>query len=151
MSSFLEPHWLALLFVAALVAGAALLARVAGWPRLAIALRARAVPPGQSLRFVTGSLGSTTFPVKYRNCLHLVVNEEGFYIALMFPFKFASPALFVPWAQVETCSVEQSFSTQIVVFKLRGQWSGLKLRGVAGQLAREAHQGYLERQSAGTR
>ena len=99
--------------------------------------------PERVLRFVTGSLGSLNFPIKYKNCLRLVLNDEGFYLSLMYPFKFASPALFVPWAQVESCAVEQVFSTQIVVFRFPGQWSGLKLRGVAGQLSREAHQRYL--------
>ena len=143
MSSFLEPQWLALLFIAACLAGVALLARVAGWSSLATAFRAKGVPVGESLRFVTGSLGSPEFPVKHKNCLHLALNSEGFYIALMFPFKFASPALFVPWGQVESCTVEQVVSTQGVVFRFRDQWSGLKLRGVAGQLSREAYQKYL--------
>ena len=143
MPTVLEPQWLALLFVAALVAGVALLARIAGWSSLAVKLRAQGIPAGESLRFVTGSLGSLSFPIKYKNCLRLVLNDKGFYLSLMYPFRFASPALFVPWAQVESCAVEQVFSTQIVVFRLRGQWPCLKLRGVAGQLTRAAHQRYL--------
>ena len=142
MRTVLEPQWLALLFVVTCLAGVAVLARLAGWSSLAVNLRARGVPSGESLRFVTGSLGSLTFPIKYKNCLRLVLNDEGFYLSLMYPFKFASPALFVPWAQVESCAVEQVFATQIAVFRFRGQWSGLKLRGVGGQLAREAHQRY---------
>ena len=124
------------------------MARVAGWSSLALTLRAQGVPAGESLRFVTGSLGSLDFPIKYKNCLRLILNSEGFYLSLMFPFKFASPALFVPWGQVESCTVEQVLSTQIVVFRFCGQWSVLKLRSVAGQLAREAHQRYLESQGA---
>ena len=143
MPTVLEPQWLFLLFVVTCLAGVVVLARIAGWSSLAVRLRARSAPPGESLRFVTGSLGSLNFPIKYKNCLRLVLNDEGFYLSLMYPFKFASPALFVPWAQVESCAVEQVFSTQIVVFRFRGQWSGLKLRGVAGQLSREAHQRYL--------
>ena len=143
MPTVLEPHWLILLFVVTCLAGVAILARMAGWPSLAVKLRAQGVPAGESLRFVTGSLGSVTFPIKYKNCLRLVLNGEGLYLSLMYPFKFASPALFVPWHQVESCAVEQVFSTQIVIFRFRGQWSGLKLRGVAGQLSQEAHQRYL--------
>lgn len=145
----LEPHWLALLFIAACLAGVALLARVAGWPALATAFRAEGVPAGESLRFVTGSLGAPDFPVKYKNCLRLSLNREGIYVALMFPFKFASTALFVPWGQVESCTVEQLVGTQAVAFRFRNQWPGLKLRGVAGQLAREAYQKHLASQSAG--
>ena len=143
MPTVLEPHWLVLLFVATCLAGVVLLARIAGWSSLALKLRAHDVPAGESLRFVTGSLGSLSFPIKYKNCLRLVLNDEGFYLSLMYPFKFASPALFVPWAQVESCAVEHAFATQIVACRLRGQWSGLRLRGVAGQLLREAHQRYL--------
>ena len=148
MPTVLEPHWLIVLFVVTCLAGVAVLARMAGWSSLAVNLRAHGVPAGESLRFATGSLGSMTFPIKYKNCLRLVLNGEGFYLSLMYPFKLASPALFVPWAQVESCAVEQVFSTQIVIFRFRGQWSGLKLRGVAGQLAREAHQRYLASQAA---
>ena len=148
MPTVLEPQWLLLLFVVTVLAGVALLARIAGWSSLAVNLRALGVPAGESLRFVTGSLGSLNFPIKYKNCLRLVLNDEGFYLSLMQPFKFASPALFVPWAQVESCAVEQVFSTQIVSFRLRGQWSGLKLRGVAGHLSREAYERFLVSQRA---
>ena len=148
MPAFLEPQWFVPLFIAACLAGAALMARVAGWSSLALTLRAQGVPAGESLRFVSGSLGSLDFPIKYKNCLRLILNSEGFLLSLMFSFKFASPALFVPWGQVESCTVEQVLSTQIVVFRFCGQWSVLKLRSVAGQLAREAHQRYLESQGA---
>ena len=143
MPTVLEPQWLVPLIVLACLAGVAVLARIAGWSSLAVKLRAQGVPAGESLRFVTGSLGSLNFPIRYKNCLRLVLNDEGFYLSLMYPFKFASPALFVPWAQVESCAVKQIFSTQIASFRFRGQWSGLELRGVACQLSREAHQRYL--------
>lgn len=148
MPAILEPQWIFLLFVVTCLAGVAVLARIAGWSSLAIKLRARGVPRGESLRFVTGSLGSLNFPIKYKNCLRLVLNDEGFYLSLMYPFKFASPALFVPWAQVESCAVEQVFSTRISSFRFRGQWSGLKLRGIAGQLSREAYERYVALQGA---
>ena len=146
MPTVLEPHWLVLLFVVSCLAGIAVMARIAGWSSLAVKLRANRVPDGESLRFVTGSLGSASFPIKYKNCLRLVLNREGFYLSLMHPFKFASAALYVPWSEVESCAVEQVFSTQIVGFKFRGQWPGLKLRGVAGQISREVHQRYLAAQ-----
>lgn len=148
MPPILEPQWLVLLFVGICLAGIAVMARIAGWSSLAVSLRAHSVPAGESLRFVTGSLGSESFPIKYKNCLRLVLNGEGFYLSLMRPFKFASPALFVPWSEVESCAVEQAFSTQTVTFKFRGQWASLKLRGTAGQVAREAHQRYVVAQSA---
>ena len=77
MPTLLEPQWLVLLFVAACLAGAALLARVAGWSSLAETFRAQGLPAGESLRFVTGWLGSSAFPIKYKNCLRLALNREG--------------------------------------------------------------------------
>ncbi len=144
MPDLLEPQWLVPLFIATVLAGVALLARVAGWSSLARSFPARGVPEGQSLRFVTGSLGAPAFPIRYKNCLRLVRNGDGLYVSLMFPFKFASPALFVPWGEVALCTVEQAFSTQVVVFQLRGQWSAIKLPGAPGQWAREAYQAYSE-------
>ena len=149
MPAALEPQLLMPIFFAVFLAAVAVMARIAGWPSLAVTLRARVVPTGESLRFVTGSLGSTAFPIRYRKCVRLVLNEQGFYLSLMFPFKFASPAVFVPWIQVQSCAVEQVLSSRIVTIQFKGQWAALTLRGIAGQLAHQAYQRHL--QSSGAR
>ena len=149
MPAALESQLLMPTFFAVYLAAVAVIARIAGWPSLAVTLRARVVPSGESLRFVTGSLGSLAFPIKYRKCLRLVLNEQGFYLSLMFPFKFASPAVFVPWIQVQSCAVEQVLSTRIVTIQFKGQWAALTLRGIAGHLVHQAYQ--CHPQSSGAR
>ena len=84
---------------------------------------------------VSGSLGSETFPIRYRNCMRVVVTDGGFYLALMFPFKIGSPALFVPWDRLVSATPQQQRNNFEVVFKLRGQWSQIRLRGLAAQQA----------------
>ncbi len=129
----LAPKWFVPVMLAIWIVGAAVMARIAGWPALARQLRAGQVPAGQTFRFVSGSLGSDTFPIRYRNCMRLVVGDSGFYLALMFPFKIGSPALFVPWASLASAVPQQQRNGFEVVFQLRGQWSSIRLRGLAAQ------------------
>ena len=57
MFAALEPQLLMPIFFAVFLAAIAVMARIAGWPSLAVTLRARVVPTSESLQFVSGSLG----------------------------------------------------------------------------------------------
>ena len=133
-----QPQWSIPLFIALWLVAVAVMARVAGWPSLSQQFAASEIPAGQSLRFVSGALGSIHWPIRYRNCLRVVVGDTGLYVSLMFPFKFMSPALLLPWHSIESIQEKQSFSTRTVTFRIRGQWAVLSLPGPAGQLAKAA-------------
>jgi len=144
LSLLAEPQWLALVLITFWLLGAALLARIAGWSSLARQFAAPEVPEGQGFRFVSGSLGSPHWPIKYRNCLRVVVSSKGLYISPMFLFKFRSPALLLPWHSIESVQEKQMFATRTVTFRFRDQWSALSLSGSIGQLARSARDRALD-------
>lgn len=139
MTEIFEPQWLVPLFAAFWFGGAAIMARLAGWAKLAAAFPANAQPTGESFRFVTAIVGSRHFPIKYRNCCHLVVAERGIYLSLMFPFKFQSPAFFVPWAAVENVVEAQQLSNRVVTLSFKGQSAQVTLQGPLGQLVLAAY------------
>jgi hypothetical protein len=146
MQLLMEPQWFIPLFMLFCYGGIELASSLAGWSSLASTMRAQGVPEqGERFRFVTVSLGSRTFPMRYRRCARLVFNEQGFYVGLMAPFRLGSPALFVPWGRVESCEEEQSIGTRVVTFCFRGHWPVLKLRGPIGQVARSAYLASLGR------
>ena len=139
MTAIFEPQWLVPLFAAFWFGGAAIMARLAGWAKLAAAFPASAPPTGESFRFVTAIVGSRHFPIKYRNCCHLVVADRGIYLSLMFPFKFQSPAFFVPWSAVENVVEAQQLSNRAVTLHFQGQLAQVTLRGPLGQLMLAAY------------
>ncbi len=119
--------------------GAAFLARAAGWAGLALRFPAgSALPEGTALRFTTGTLGSPSWPIRYRNCLKVVIGDQGIHVSLMFPFRFRSPAFLVPWDQIESVHEKQHFTNRTVTFRFRGQTAALALPGPAGQAAKAA-------------
>ena len=135
-----KPQWFMPLFVALWLAVYAVLARAGGWRSLGRQFAASAAPQGQSFRFTSGSFGSVHWPVRYRNCLHVVVSEAGLYVAVMFPFSFQSPALLLPWSAVDSVSEKQSFTDRRVTFRWRNCWSVIVLSGTVGQLAKAAYE-----------
>lgn len=97
---FLDPAWVVPLLVALLWLGiCALLARVGGWSTLAGPYRAKYPVVGERFRFISGSMGQARLPVNYKRCLFMVVNRHGLRISVLFPFRFRSPPLFIPWSR----------------------------------------------------
>ncbi|NRF67339.1 hypothetical protein HLB44_10120 [Aquincola sp. S2] len=135
-----DPRWFVPLFIALWIGGAVIMARIAGWPSLAKLYPASKMPAGSSFGFCTGSLGSANFPIRYRRCLRIVLNEQGLYASLMFPFKIGSPAIFIPWEQVSLCQEKQLMRTRTVTLQFRDHWSSLTLIGPIGQVVRAEYE-----------
>ena len=133
-----QPQWFVPLFVVLWLAASAFMARAGGWRSLAQQFTAASAPEGQSFRFVSGSTGSNHWPIRYRNCLRVVVGREGLYVAVMFPFNFQCPALLLPWSTIESVTERQLLTDRKVTFQVRGQWSTVTLSGPIGQLAKAA-------------
>ncbi len=137
---FAQPQWFVPFFIVLWLVASAVMARVGGWRSLSQQFAAASVPSGQSFRFVSGATGSTHWPIRYRNCLRVVLAKEGLYVAVMFPFSFQSPALQVPWSAFEAVTEKQLFTNRTVTFKVRGHWSAITLSGPLGQLAKAAYE-----------
>ncbi len=136
-SALQSPLWFVLLFVVMwfLITGG--LAHVSGWASLATHFRATSLASGKSFRFVSGAVGKKGFPVGYRNCLSVCIGESGFGLEVLFPFRFQSPPLFIPWSQVESVGERKLFFVRYVVVSLRNQWPAISLQGEASKLVQE--------------
>ncbi|MGZ5131193.1 MAG: hypothetical protein ACXWCU_12225 [Caldimonas sp.] len=134
----LGPQWFLLAFAALWLGVTALLSRAGGWSRLAASFRARHPASGDRFRFVSGSLGAGRFPVRYNNCLFVVVSRRGMHLSILFPFRFGSPPLFIPWSEVESVIEKPFFRTFGVAVRLRGSWPTIAIRGRAAQSIRAA-------------
>ena len=88
----------------------ALLASWSGWAQLAKTHSAVNKIEGEHFRFVSGSIGRGV-PVSYSSCLFVTVNELGFRLSVLFPFRFRSPPLFLSWSDVESVSEKRFLST----------------------------------------
>jgi hypothetical protein len=139
LSSF-GPAWVVMLIVAVLWLGvSALLARIGGWSTLAGPYRARYPVVGERFRFVSASMGKERLPVNYKGCLFMVVNRHGLHISVLFPFRFRSPPLFIPWSAVASVTERPFLRTFGVAVRLRDHWPIIRVPGRAGHMIREAH------------
>jgi hypothetical protein len=139
-----SPHisgvigWFLLLFIVAWLGTCALLSLMGGWHRLAKKFRATSEIDGEKYRFVSMSLGTGLFPVRYRNSLFVTVGRSGVALSVLFPFRVLHPPLFIPWSDVETVRPESSWLTNPVALYVRGFDKRLLFRGHAGKKILEA-------------
>jgi hypothetical protein len=111
----------------------ALLSMLGGWTSLAGEFRATQRADGERFRFVSGSMGTRVFPVSYGGCLFVTVNETGFGLSILFPFRFLSPPLFIPWSQVASAETKRFFLVNRAIVRLHGRWPAISVRGAAGK------------------
>lgn len=138
LTTVAQPQWALPLLLGLWLGASVVYARIAGWVSLARDFPAGGPPAGESFRFVTGSLGSPNWPIRYRRCLRVVINREGLYLALMVPFNFGSRALWLPWRSVASLTEKQSMSNRTVTLAFAGQWAVVSLPGPVGQLVKAA-------------
>lgn len=140
-SLFFEPQW----FVPGLsvfwLMVSAVYSHLAGWRSLVLANPDHTEPQAATARFVTGALGSTHFPIKYRNCLRQRIGPQGLGVAVMFPFNFRSAPFFVPWVDVQTAQENQLIMTKSVHTAFRGQTKAPTLSDPIGQHVLAVHRG----------
>lgn len=137
--AFLEPQWLVLLFALLWLGVCALLARIGGWSTLAGSYRAKYPAVGERFSFVSASMGNARFPISYKGCLFVIVTRHGFHVSVLFPFRFRSPPLFIPWSAVESITEKQFVRTFGVTVRLRNCWPIICIPGRAGHIIRQAH------------
>jgi hypothetical protein len=104
-----------------------------GWRSLAGEFRATQCTDGQRFRFVSGSMGTRKFPVSYGGCLFVTVNDLGFGLSILFPFRPLSPPLFIPWTEVASAETKRFFFVSRAIVRLRGHWPAISIRGTAGK------------------
>lgn len=136
----LEPQWFLPLFVLLWVGICGLLSLFSGWSGLNSYFRAQQPVLGERFRFVSASMGNRFFPVHYRNCLFITVNDSGFRLSIFFPFRFLTPPLFIPWEAVESIEPRRFlFFLRYSVIRLRDRWPAISVHGGAGQRIAEVY------------
>ncbi len=109
-----------------------LLAGLSGWSSLAMQWRAHTAPEGEHFRFASASIGKSLLPVGYGSCLTITVSDIGLGISILFPFRFMSPPLFIPWSQVSHVTEGRFLLSKYAVVQPNKHWSRIKLYGKVG-------------------
>lgn len=121
--------WFFAFFVAMWFIVTGLLAILSGWSSLATHWREHEPRSGTAFRFASGSIGAKFLPVSYSNCLTVTVSEQGLGLSILFPFRFMSPPIFIPWSQVSSITDGKSFFVRHVLVQPRNHWARIKLHG----------------------
>ena len=127
-----------LAFLAFWFGGAAIMSRAAGWHAISSLYPAQPIT-GEHFRFTTASLGNQNFPITYRRCIRLVMSQDGIYMRLMFPFRFYSPAFFLPWSAIETCFEKQVIGGCKYIFSIKAVNQQITLSGPLGKTIETAY------------
>lgn len=146
--ALLELHWLLALFVVFWTGLSALLAMLAGWPRLATRFRSDQMVAGETFRFASGAMGASIWlPVSYRCNLFYTVADSGLHLSVLFLFRLMSPPLFIPWEQVASITEERIWLINTAVIRLRGTSIMIMVRGRAAHAVKTAYGRYSSRKS----
>ena len=129
----MQPQWFFPMFALMWVCISALFSMLGGWMNLAGEFRARQGTEGQRFRFISGSMGIRLFPVSYGSCLFVTINGTGFGLSILFPFRFLSPPLFIPWTAVASVETKRFFFMSRAIVRVHGHWPAMSIRGAAGR------------------
>lgn len=135
----LEPQWFIPAFALIWFGISGLLSLLSGWGSLASRFPAEEEIQGERFRFVSGSMGLPFFPVNYGNCLFLTINERGFRLRILFPFRFLSPPLFVPWASIDSVVEKRFLLMRYAAIRIRENWPVISFYGKAGKRILEVY------------
>jgi len=139
MPWYMEPQWFFPAFAVIWLGVSGALAHIGGWASLAGSFRATQPATGERFRFVSGSMGTRFLPVRYGGCLFVTVSRSGIHLSILFLFRFQSPALFIPWTQIETITEKRLLVGRETVFRVRNRWPTFSVRGRAGQFIWQAY------------
>jgi hypothetical protein len=136
---FLEPPWFFLTFVALWFGMTGLLAHWSGWASLGRQYAATEPVSGKRYFFSSGSMGRKFLSVNYGNCLFVTTNSKGLHIAILFPFRFLCPPLFIPWSGFESVQRRSFLFFPYYVLTIRGHLARIVLYAWTGRSAKEAY------------
>lgn len=113
-------------------------ARLSGWTDLARKYAALRTPEGITTTW--SSLG--TFRIGgYNNCMKFIVNAEGLYLALHWPFAAFHPPLLFPWNVLRKTGAGKSFGVAYTEIEMPG---GRRWKFIAKTLGPALERGWLK-------
>jgi hypothetical protein len=116
----------------------ALLSSVGGWSLLAGRFTASERENGEEFRFASALFNKGILPVTYRGCLTIIIGEKGVYFSLLFLFRFHSPALFIPWKEIESTAEQRHLFGSYGVMRIRSCPVKILISGTPGKKLLEA-------------
>lgn len=86
----------------------ALLSLAGGWSLLAKRFSAAQPETGKEFRFASALFKKNLMPpITYRGSLFITVGDKGIHFSIFFLFRFFSPAIFIPWPQIESVTEQR--------------------------------------------
>jgi hypothetical protein len=145
-TTLLLPQYFIPIFAIAWFGITGLLAHLGGWATLSPKYRNDNAVPGETFRFVSGSMGHRFIPVNYGNCLFVAAGSDGFRLSILFPFRFQCPPLFVPWSDVESVTEKRFLGIfRYAVIVVRDQWPRISIRGRAADAVHRAYVAHVDK------
>ncbi|MBC3935301.1 hypothetical protein H8K47_08010 [Undibacterium sp. CY7W] len=135
--------WFFIFFLAMWFAITGLLSTLSGWRSMATHWRARGQNSGNTYRFVSGTMGAKSFPVGYGSCLTITVSEQGLGLAVLLPFRFMSPPIFIPWSQITSVTEGKTLFIRHVLIQPHNHWTRIKLHGQVVEQILSSSSGHL--------
>lgn len=117
-----------------------LLSIAGGWSLLAERFRAREPGTGDVFRFASALFKkSGLFPVTYRGSLTITISESGVHFSILFLFRLLSPALFIPWKEIESVTEQRHLFGNYGVICIRNCPVKILVMGDPGKRLLETH------------
>jgi hypothetical protein len=108
-----------------------LVGSASGWDSLSKLYQVDELPPGERFRSASATVEGGPVPVWFRNILTVVVGPSGFGLSIRSVFGKA-PAIFIPWADVQSVAPSRALFVDTAVIMVRDQWPSISLSGRAG-------------------
>ncbi|NTV98620.1 MAG: hypothetical protein HGA70_05605 [Chlorobiaceae bacterium] len=127
-------------FPALWIGVSAILSLAGGWSLLAERFTAKQQDPGKEFRFASALLKKQgMFPVTYRGSLFITIGESGVRLSVLFLFRFNSPALFIPWTEIESVTEQRHLFGSYGVIDIRNCPVKILLPGNSGKYLMEIY------------
>jgi hypothetical protein len=91
-----------------------ILSLLSGWHRLAQRYPARGEPVGKTFNLQSARVGW----VNYNNALTFIVAPEGIFVSSWGPFRFAHPALTIPWRDIYNVTLKKTLWREMARFEV---------------------------------
>lgn len=116
---------------------------ISGWYRFSKIFKVKEKPNGDTFLFASGSVARQGFfPVYSRFCLYVIINNDGIYLAYIFPFSVMTPAFFVPWLEIESINVDHFLFFERSTLKIRNNMPTISLSGRTGSTAKLCYEAW---------
>jgi hypothetical protein len=98
-----NPIYFGIFFVAMWCLVCFVISRITGWSRLAEVYRARYMPESKLMRLVQVYWGTVMVA---GNIYTVGADNDGLYLAVLFPFRVGHPPLLIPWQDIKAEKVD---------------------------------------------